>query len=151
MKKLLVLLVAVLLLASCGRKANQEYLKAAKAALDNYSAAVGALDVRIEAYQNDHALLHDSTWAAESLRVLGDLKTAGDALRNLPEASSALAELDRLLKLIADETDAYVDTMTTSINNLDESGVDVARSHRETIGKYMDDAQKELNRLLGSQ
>lgn len=151
MKKLFVLTLAVLLLMACTRQTNQAYLQAAQTAVANYNLAVEALDARIEAFNSDQQLLHDPAWAAESLQVLAELQTAGEAFRSLPEATSDLAELDRLLKLVADETDLYVDTMTTSINALDENGVEVARSHRSTIGQYIEQAKSELNKLLGSQ
>jgi len=151
MKKLTLVLTALLLLSTaCTRKTNALYLQEAQTALENYNLAVEALDARIEMYEADPTLLLDATWAADTLQVLADLQAAGDTFRDLPEASSDLAALDSLLQSVADETDQYVETVTTAINTLDENLVETARSHRETIGDFIDDAQIELIRSLGS-
>jgi len=151
MKKLIITIAVVaLLVTACTRKTNGLYLQAVQVAVDNYNLVVDDLDARIEAYDNDPQLIHDPTWAAESLQILVDLQTAGNAFRTLPDATSDLDHLNSLLQSVANETDLYVDAMTTAINNLDINGVESARAHRETIGQYMDDAQNELIQFLAS-
>jgi uncharacterized protein YcfL len=87
MKKLIIIAVVALLITACMRKTNEIYLQADQVAINNYNLAVNSLATRIEMYENDQQLIHDPTWTVESLQILDDLQTAGDAFRDLPEAS----------------------------------------------------------------
>jgi hypothetical protein len=149
MRKLIPLFfIFVLFTGACTRKTNTDYLQAANTAFDNYEAAVENLDGKIDEFQANQSLLQDEAWTADMLQVLADLKTAGDAFKNLPEPSTDLVTLDSLLVLAADQTDAYVESMNTAINNKDVTAIDNARTSREAIGVTMDDIQNELIRFL---
>ena len=149
MKKLLsTIFVLVLFFSACTRKTNNTYLQAARTAVDNFNAVVEILDGRILEFQTDPSVLQDSTWIADSLQVLADLKTAGDAFGTLPEPSTDLANLDVLLVTAATQTDQYVEAMNTAINNKDVNAVNSAKSLREAIGDTINDAQNELIRFL---
>lgn len=151
MKKIIVILTFVLLFATaCTNRTDKLYLQAAQEAAKNFSLAVDAWDARIAEYEADHTLIWDSAWVQESLGLLGDLQAAASAFRNLPEVSSNLENLNNLLLSAADETDRYVDTMTTAINTLDENLIETARSQRGAVGDAFNNAQNELIRLLGS-
>ena len=174
MKKLIVITIAVLLITACSRATTptvlppvvqpstipgaggagpseaQVYLQAAQAALTSYSAAVTALDARIDMFQVNQKWLNDAAWKAETMQILDDLQAAGEAFKSLPAVPAELAEFNTILQSIADETAAYVEDMKTGLNNMDVNGIDRARIHRKTIGEYMDNAQTKLSELLST-
>ncbi len=64
-----------------------------------------------------------------------------------PTRRPNLAELDRLLQLIADETPLYIEEFTNGINKVDVNSIDRARIHRKTIQEYWDSAVEEIGKF----
>lgn len=114
MKKLFAFILAVLLLAACTRAttptalppvvqptekptepvatqppqppAAQVYLQATQIAMDDYLAAVKAIDAQVDMYEVNQQWIYDAGWKETTFGILDDLQAAADELHALPDA-----------------------------------------------------------------
>ena len=171
MKRTIFLFLGAILIAACSRAAEgtvtvpkagtvqalasemapqQDYLLAANSALEDYRTAVDGLDAQIDMFEVNPQWLEDASWKETTIGFLDDMQTAAQAIQALPEAPSALSDLEEPLQALAGETTLYVESLTQGIENSDKNGIDQARLHREAIGKYRDEALAALTSYQGT-
>jgi len=117
-------------LTACG---DNGYADAANQALSNYNDASGAAIDQLSKINDDNSMVSDPSWKKDTLSVLDDFETAGQAFASLPEAPDEFKKADGLMKKAAFEIQTFVDTGKRMVDNEDINEVDALNEQLNKI------------------
>jgi len=136
-------LILAFVLTSCG----SDYVDAFDPAMTSFNDTAAGINAQIEQLNQDNDLLGDSTWQDETNSALEAFDNAGKALASLPEASDELAEVDGFAQELAFETNLFVNTYYSMLENQDISLIDQANSNMDNINSLIDQINNAINEL----